>query len=100
MTKEKEGLNQHHLVGFIETTCNIQVGDQFLWKYNCDHTYRHHEVPSKPTPATHQAQKHARADESRCKGCKCVNPCSSLKYCLTPQNMPSKRVSGKAANMQ
>jgi hypothetical protein len=26
MAKEKEGLNEHHLVGFIETTCNIAAG--------------------------------------------------------------------------
>ena len=30
--------------------------------------------------------------EERCRGCLCVNPCSNLKYCLTPQTDLKKRV--------
>jgi hypothetical protein len=30
--------------------------------------------------------------KKRCRGCLCVNPCSNLKYCLTPQTDLKKRV--------
>ncbi len=44
-----------------------------------------------PFPLTRLLTK-STSPEKRCKGCLCVNPCSNLKYCLTPQTDLKKRV--------
>jgi hypothetical protein len=54
------------------------------------------QTPPQKLPATGGNASAARGSSSpkkRCQGCLCVNPCSNPRYCLTPQQNLTKRVS-------
>ena len=48
--------------------------------------------PTAPPFPLKRALLKSESPEKRCRGCLCVNPCSNLKYCLTPQTDLEKRV--------
>jgi hypothetical protein len=88
LMKDPGWLNDNHCQGFIETTEDVVVGDELLWKYNISQSYRDFAAPGTPAPAPDKRVR----DKVRCEGCQCINPCSSVKYCLTPQADLAKRI--------
>lgn len=113
-TNVQKKLNNNHLVAFIVAKVDIKAGEELLWKYDISQGYRSLEPPPTPSPITSKkkvelgvhiaesvrcsvASVPIQIDSSgRCVGCKCRNPCSSLKNCLTPQEGLAKRVPATA----
>ncbi len=100
-------LNNNHFVGFIMTKVAINAGEELLWKYTFSQAYRNLETPPSPSPAKRvrrdnvalQAEAKQRCPDgrvfvessARIEGCRCINPCSSSKNCLTPnENLPHR----------
>jgi hypothetical protein len=94
-------LNDNHLVAFIIAKRDIEAGEELLWKYDISQGYRLAEPPPTPPPALIKvARKRSRSEaetdkqgqtenapseRDRVEGCRCTNPCSTIKNCLTPQ---------------
>jgi hypothetical protein len=74
-------LNDNHLVAFIVAIRDIEAGEELLWKYDISQGYRLKEPP--PTPRKRSREEEKGTD--RVEGCRCTNPCSTIKNCLTPQ---------------
>lgn len=84
-TNVQKKLNDNHLVAFIIAKMDIEVGEELLWKYNFSQGYRQFETPPTPSPPRQSDVLF------RCTGCVCINPCPSLKHCLSAQILPFKR---------
>lgn len=92
-------LNDNHLVAFIVAVRDIEAGEELLWKYDISQGYRLKELPPTPSPVLIEApRKRSREEEKkdkqgqtgRVEGCRCTNPCSTIKNCLTPQDLSLK----------
>jgi hypothetical protein len=97
-TNVQKKLNDNHLVAFIVAKVDIKAGEELLWKYDISQGYRGLEPPPTPSPITDSktSKKVVKlgvhiAESVRCSGCVCINPCPSLKNCLTAQVLSSKR---------
>jgi hypothetical protein len=92
-------LNDNHLVAFIIAKSDIKAGEELLWKYDISQGYRAVEPPPTPPPASKATRTRPREEaerdkqkqtEGRVEGCRCTNPCSTIKNCLTPQDLSLK----------
>jgi hypothetical protein len=98
-------LNNNHLVAFIVAKVDIEAGEELLWKYDVSQAYRDLEPPTTPSPVSIKEKCAAKSGQGaagimRCAGCKCKNPCPSLKNCLTAQILPRKRGAAARENVE
>ena len=90
-------LNDNHLVAFIVAIRDIEAGEELLWKYDISQGYRLKEPPPTPRKRSREEGKNDKQGQTdRVEGCRCTNPCSTIKNCLTPQDLTLKpRVRGR-----
>ena len=90
-------LNDNHLVAFIIAKFDIEAGEELLWKYDISQGYRLKKPPPTPKKRSREEGKNDKQGQTdRVEGCRCTNPCSTIKNCLTPQDLTLKpRVRGR-----